>query len=116
MEQPFTLSFFRKGDTIQDWPLGGGKRGTCLFHHESNKRGQRILRTTTGKPKASTYYMRVCLVDGSDGKTHYIGYSQYGFLSVMSCDMQHSDFSIHPHDPNFDEYKRRLFEATEAEE
>ena len=111
--QTFTLSNFRKEETIQDWPLGSNKRGPCVFQHESNKKGQRILRTTTGKPKASTYYVRVCLVDGSDGKTHYIGWSEFGFLSVQSCDMKLSDFSVHRTDPNFEEYKQQLFAATE---
>ncbi len=115
-EQTFALTNFRKEDTIADWPLGGNKRGSAVFAHESNKRGQRISRTTTGKPKRSTYYLRVCLADGSDGKTHYVGWSAYGFLSVMSCDMQHSNFSIFdgdPPDPNFAEYKQLLFDATE---
>lgn len=110
----FTLSNFRKQETIQDWPLGGSKRGPCVFTHEANNRGQRIVRTTTGKPKASTYYIRVCLVDGSDGKTHYIGYSIYNFLSVMSCDMKLQDFTIQPADPCFGEYKDQLFAATDT--
>lgn len=111
-EQPFTLSNFRKEDTIQDWPLGSNKRGPAVFTHESNKRGQRILRTTTGKPKATTYYLRVCLCDGSDGKTHILGFSSYGFLSVMSCDMKLQDFSIWDKDPHFEEYKEQLFAVT----
>ena len=108
----FTLSNFRKEDTIQDWPLGSGRRGPCGFAHESNRKGQRILRTTTGKPKASTYYIRICLCDGSDGKTHLIGWSEYGFLSVLSADMKLSDGTIHPKDDNFEEYRRQLFDAT----
>ena len=117
-EQTFMLSNFRKEDTIEDWPMGSNKRGTCVFSHETNKRGQRIGRTTTcngrtGKTKYSTYYLRVCLVDGSDGKTHYVGFSQYGMLSVMSCNMQHQDFSVFPDHDNFEEYKAALFAATE---
>jgi len=92
---PFTLTNFRKEDTIQDWPLGSNKRGPCTFTHEANKRGQRILRTTTGKPKASRYYSLVCLADGSDGKTHLVGYCQYGGIAVMSADMQHSDYTLY---------------------
>jgi len=110
-EQKFSLSNFRKEETIQDWPIGGNRRGPAVFTHESNKRGQRLLRTTTGKPKPSTYYERVCLVDGSDGKTHYIGWSS-GFLSVMSCNMEHQDFSIFSNEANFAEYKEQLFAVT----
>jgi|TARA_Y100000034_G_C6903283_1_gene418432 hypothetical protein len=123
-EQTFTLSNFRAAPTeiIEDWPLGSNKRGPATFTHETNgKKGQRIGRQTPykgrlSKPKYSTYYIRVCLVDGSDGKTHYIGWSEYGFLSVMSCDMKHSDFGVFDQDEHFAEYKTALFEATEVEE
>ena len=91
---PFTLSNFRKSDSIENWPIGRQQRATAVFTHEANKRGQRILRTTTGKPKASNYYTLICLADGSDGKTHLVGFSEYG-LHVMSADMQHSDFSLY---------------------
>ena len=108
-EQTFELSNFRRGDVIEDWPLGGGKRGNCCFTHESNNRGQRMARTTTGKPKRSVYYKMVCLVDGTDDKTHFIGLTPSGtHLAVMSCDMKHSDFAVFPGDPNFDEYLAQL--------
>jgi hypothetical protein len=113
-EQTFKLTNFRKGDIIENWPVGGSKRATALFSHESNNKGQRIGRYIgSAKPKFSVYYTRVCLVDGDDGKTHYIGYSKdYDVLMVMSCDMKHSDFGIHPKDENFDSYKNQLFLAT----
>lgn len=114
----FTLSNFRKSETIDNWPLGSNKRGTAIFSHEDNaSKGQRIGRQTPhkngyGKVKYSTCYKRVCLVDGSDGKTHYIGYSDYGFLSVMSCNMKHQDFSIFDKDENFEEYRQALYNVT----
>ena len=97
-EAKFTLSNFRLSDTIPDWPLGSNKRGPCVFTHERNKRGQRIGRTTTGATKFSRYYDMICLCDGSDGKTHMIGYTRFGSLSVMSCDMQYSDFTLYDGD------------------
>ncbi len=117
-EQTFTLSNFRREDKIEDWPLGRQLRGTATFTHEENgEKGQRIGRQTPyrgrmGKIKYSTYYIRVCLADGSDGKTHYIGWTGYGFLAVMSCGMKYQDFSIFEKAPNFASYKAKLFEVT----
>lgn len=104
--QKFTLSNPRKNDSIADWPIGGSRRGTAVFTHEANSRGERIGRTTTGKPKYTTYYAKICLVDGSDGKTHLLAHTgnSGGFLSVLSADMQHSDFSVFEGDDNFAEY------------
>ena len=113
-EQTFTLDLktFRKEDRIEGWPVGSNKRATAVFTHETKpKRGQRIVRVTTGKPKPSTYYLLVCLANGSDGKTHYIGLTQFGHLAVMSCDMKHSDFSVFRGDPNYDEYLGKLREV-----
>ena len=110
---PFTLSNFRKEDSIADWPIGRNQRATAVFAHESNKRGQRISRTTTGKPKVSTYYDLICLADGSDGKTHLVGYSRdYGMLAVMSADMQHSDYILHYGQAHYADYVGFVITAT----
>lgn len=110
---PFTLSNFRKEDSIADWPIGRNQRATAVFAHETNKRGQRILRTTTGKPKASTYYDLICLADGSDGKTHLVGYSAgYRMLMVMSADMQHSDYTLHYGQEHYADYVGFVVSAT----
>jgi hypothetical protein len=79
--------------TFQDWPLGGSKRGPCTFVVEKHpKRGSRILRTTTGKPKASTYSDLCAIVDGSDGRTYLLHYSTaYGeCVSIYSSDNAHN--------------------------
>lgn len=113
-KQTFTVSNPRKEDSIEDWPLGNGRRGTAEFTHETNNRGERISRVTPNrqgrpcKPKRSTYSESVRLVDGSDGKTHMLSFSS-GFVQVMSCDMQHSDFSVFAGDDNFEEYKAMAF-------
>jgi len=104
----FTLTNFRLSDEIPNWPLGSNKRGVARFEHEANKRGQRISRTTTGKPKFSRYFDLIALADGSDGKTHMIGAGQYGGLCVMACDMQYTDFYLYSGDENYTEYLEAL--------
>lgn len=74
-----------------DWPLGGSRRGVCRFTVETNKRGSRILRTTTGKPKASTYSDAVAIVDGDDGRTYLLHYGRtYDAVSIYQSDNQHN--------------------------
>lgn len=82
----------RLNATFGDWPLGFNARGTCTFVVETHpKRGQRVLRTTTGKPKASTYSDKCCIVDGSDGKTYLLHYSKlYEAVSIYQSDNQHN--------------------------
>lgn len=59
--------------TFTNWPLGGNRRGVCVFHVEHNvKKGFRFTRTTTGKPKLKTYGGRAAIVDGDDGRTYLI--------------------------------------------
>lgn len=75
-----------------DWPLGGDRRGTCVFVVESHpKKGQRIARTTTGKPKYTTYAQQARIVDGDDGRTYLLFWStQYSSaVRVCSSDCQH---------------------------
>jgi len=105
-EQPFELSNPRKEDTIDGWPHGS-RRVTAVFTHEKNKRGERIGRQTTGKPKYSRYYDRICLVDGSDGKTHMLA-DAGSHLSIMACDMKFHDFSVFPRDENYEKYRKFL--------
>lgn len=107
-EQLFELSNPRKEDTIEGWPHGS-RRVTAYFTHESNKKGERIGRQTTGKPKFSRYYQQIRLVDGTDGKTHLLGHAG-SHLSVLSCDMKLSDFAVFPNDPNFEKYMQFLSE------
>lgn len=80
----------RKEAVFTDWP-SGSKRVTCTFKVEANKRGERIARTTTGKPKVTTYYDKIRIVDGDDGKTYMLAESKnYKMISVLSHNMQHS--------------------------
>lgn len=58
---------------FSDWPLGGTRRGHCAFSVETDpKKGQRVSRITTGKPKYTTYGDRMCVVDGDNGRTYIL--------------------------------------------
>jgi hypothetical protein len=68
-----TFSNPRLEAVFEDWPIGGNKRGRCQFKVENGgKKGFRISRTTTGKPKYSTYANQCAIVDGSNGKTYLL--------------------------------------------
>lgn len=69
----FPLTNPRLVAEFNDWPLGGSKRGYCKFAVEpATKRGVRISRVTTGKPKYTTYAGKSAIVDGSDGRTYIL--------------------------------------------
>lgn len=81
-----TFSNPRTEALIEDWPFG---RQTCKarFEVETDKRGmQRVARytenkTRTGwnKPKRTTYAKQWKIVDGDDGKTYLVEFSNtYG--------------------------------------
>ena len=74
--------------TFPDWPLGGNRRGECRFFTETHpKRGMRVGRITTGKPKYHTYHDAACIVDGDDGRTYILEHAKmYAFISVMRSD------------------------------
>lgn len=67
---------------FSDWP-SGRDRVRCRFevHHDA-KKGYRVSRTTTGKPKFTTYGGPACVVDGSDGRTYVLQYAGGGYEKV----------------------------------
>jgi hypothetical protein len=81
----------RLSASFTDWPLGGGRRGPCFFNVRTEKRGARVERVTTGKPKYTTYGTRCCLVDGSNGRTYILQESKdYGrAIRVVMSDLMH---------------------------
>lgn len=88
--------------TIQNWPMGGGKRGPVVFEIQRvNNRGERALRTSfdgmgrRSKPKKLTYAQQARIVDGDDGRT-YILEDTGSHLSVMRGDMKYSEEAIFP--------------------
>lgn len=95
----------RKEACIENWPLGGNRRGVARFYTEAREgKGERVCRVTTGKPVLGNYYSKTAIVDGEDGKTYILGYtSQYGFIYIMQGDMKYSAGSVFPADPSFAE-------------
>ena len=76
---------------IEDYPLGGNKRGKCVFRVESNKRGERVMRQTFGKPKYTTYAVKCAIVEGEeDGRTYILQLTEWGSVNV-----ERSDFMSH---------------------
>jgi hypothetical protein len=75
---------------IQDYPLGGSKRGLCVFQLEQHpKRGWRFTRTTTGKPKTATYGREGAVVDGDNGRTYLIQRADsFNFINVWGSDFK----------------------------
>jgi hypothetical protein len=70
MNEMITYSNPRIRAVIPNWP-DGGKRVTATFEIETVEgKGQRAVRTTTGKPKKLTYARRMRIVDGDDGRTY----------------------------------------------
>lgn len=85
--------------TFQDWPLGGNRRGPCRFFTEYHpKRGYRVGRITTGKPKFTTYHPASAIVDGDDGRTYILAHAQAcHFVTVYRSDFfQHE--TVHQSD------------------
>ena len=88
---PVKFSNPRKLAEIADYPLGGDKRGKCVFEVEDGgKKGQRCKRTTTGKPKVDTYATAVVIVDGDNGQTYVLKYSDN--YSTKSVTVARHDF------------------------
>jgi hypothetical protein len=91
---------------IDNWPMGGSRRGTAIFSVEAKpgkgERGVRITRRDGEKPstpKTLTFARKVRIVDGDDGKTYIAELSGYGHVSVMQSNMQFQAESVHEGDP-----------------
>ena len=92
----------RRDATIEGWPLGGSRRGPAHFHVESDPRkGERVTRTTTGKPKFTTYATQARIVDGDDGRTYIARLTVYGHISIMQGDMQFQHEVVFERDPRY---------------
>ena len=111
-----TYSNPRTEATIKDWPHGRN-RVTARFWIESHpKRGERVCRQTTGKPKKLTYSKRFAIVDGDDGRTYLIyDTSPYSFLGVMQGNMKYQEETVHPEDGERYEELAALLDAREGE-
>ncbi len=93
-----TYSNPRTETIVRDWP-SGSRRVEARFWVESNRRGERVCRVTTGKPKRSTYAQRAVIVDGDDGRTYFLQSGQYSrHITVCRGDMKHHEETRHPGD------------------
>ena len=108
-----------------DWPLGGTRRGRCVFGIEYKpKKGWRITRTTTGKPKLGTYGGQIAIVDGDDGKTYLIQRAgQFDFISIHGSDMKCAEpkdiggeSSVFPRDGRYKELLMLIEQANKPAE
>lgn len=77
--------------TIEDWPHGR-KRVTAKFFVETNKRGSRVGRTTTGKPKYTTYHRNIVLMDGDDGRIYAVGLTEYNQVVVWEGTLKTTEY------------------------
>lgn len=86
---------------VDNWPLGLKRLGQCTFTIESNNRGERCARVTTGKPKTTTYgpMCRILLAD--DGKTYVATTTIYGFISILRGTMDTTHESIYNTDSHY---------------
>lgn len=108
-EKPVQLSNLRTQATIENWP-SGSRRVTAVFEVvQRPKMGERVSRTTTGKPKFTTYYKRIRIADGDDGKTYLLAHSEYNQIYVLSSDMKYSVVCYHDSDPEHAELLNLLY-------
>jgi hypothetical protein len=92
-----TLNNPRLTATIDDYPLGGSKRGKCVFAVESSGRGWRVSRTTFGKPKYTTYSGYAAICDGNDGRTYIVQQSTPPYpesITVSRSDFKNADTAM----------------------
>lgn len=86
---------------IENWP-SGSKRVTATFSIEQHsKRGERGVRTTTGKPKTLTYAKQARIIDGDDGKTYIAELTMYGHISIMRGDFKFNEETIFERDERY---------------
>lgn len=93
---------------VENWPMGGSRRGVAVFSVESDpKRGERGVRVTTtedgrtNNPKKLTYTRKVRIVDDDDGKTYFAELTSYGFVTIMQGNAQFAAETIHKDDPRY---------------
>jgi len=86
---------------IEDYPMGGSKRGKATYYvHKDSKGRERVERTTTckgktSKPKKLTYGSDAVILTGSDGKTYPAVWSkEYDQITVMDSGMKFQHESI----------------------
>lgn len=96
-----TYSNPRMAATIENWPHGT-KRVTAHFTIETEKRGQRAVRVTTGAPKKLTFTRQMRIVDGDDGRTYIAALTtSYGHITIWRGDMKFSEEVVFERDERY---------------
>jgi hypothetical protein len=92
----------RMSAIVTNWP-SGGKRVTAKFEIERDaKRGERGVRTTTGKRKKLTYGRAARVVDGDDGRTYVaVQAAHFGFITIFRGDFKYAAETIFPDDSRY---------------
>lgn len=118
---PITFSNPRVHAVIADYPLGGGKRGQCVFSTErKDGKGIRVGRKTTGAIKWDTYAGRIAIVDGEDGRTYILKTSvnYAGMITISRSDFKDAGADVtgksgafFPGDERYEELKALIEEA-----
>lgn len=103
------LSNPRTEAIIEDWPHGRNRRVTATFTVENGgNRGFRVARVTTGKPKKTTYHLRIKIVDGDDGKIYVLGLTEYGQIVLIPGTLKTTEY-FHSDGPEYETYKAILY-------
>ena len=99
----------------ENYPLGGSKRGRCVWSFEfTAKRGYRCARQTTGKAKYTTYGGKGAIVDGEDGRTYILQRTPYGFDTIHRWDFMSAERSgCFESDPDFAELNAMIDQANQ---
>jgi len=102
------LSNPRTEAVVEDWP-SGRRRVTATFTVEDGgKRGFRVARVTTGKPKKTTYHLRMTIVDGDDGRIYALGLTEFGQIVVWPGTLKCPEY-IYDTKPEYETYKALLY-------
>jgi hypothetical protein len=102
----------RMAAVIEDWP-SGSRRVKATFYVETDvKRGERVVRVTTGQPIKLTFAQRMRIVDGDDGRTYIARDHGHGMASIFRGDMKYEHEIAHEPSHRYNElmelFKSRL--------
>lgn len=114
-----TYSNFTKSLRVEDWPMGGNRRGPCEFHVEGdNPKKTRIVKQTwdengrPNKPKKDVYGRYTGIATGDDGRTYFLQFSEYtNHISVHDSAFKSDDRAypaIFEKDPQYETVKASL--------
>jgi hypothetical protein len=75
---------------IENWPNGFREKVTATFNIEQTPKGERAVRTTTGKARKMTFSTKQRIVDGDDGKTYIASWHEHGSIIIFDGLLKYS--------------------------